>query len=97
MFRILNNSYNKLSNVTDIEKDDVLFSGFDGNEEPSHYNYAKWLIEGRNLYKEFANCELNSHYNRLDYYREMLYRFNTINAKKNTQLLTLEEIKSIIR
>lgn len=37
MFRILNNSYNKLSNVTDIEKDDVLFSGFDGNEEPSHY------------------------------------------------------------
>ena len=97
MFRILNNSCNKLSNVTDIEKDDVLFSGFDGNEEPSHYNYARWLIEGRNLYKEFANCELNSHYNRLDYYREMLYRFNTINAKKNTQLLTLEEIKSIIR
>lgn len=31
------------------------------------------------------------------YYREMLYRFNTINAKKNNQLLTLEEIKSIIR
>ena len=101
MFKALTFSYDKLSDVADLKREDVLFSGFDGNEECSYYIYAQWLIEERNKYQEFATCEVNSHCNRLDVYRKMMGIYNTVKQKHEIKTkcfseMTLEEIKTII-
>ncbi len=100
MFSALTFSYDKLTDVTGLDRKDVLFSGFDGNYECDYYSYTKFLIDIRNRYQEFKECELNSHCRNLDWYHKMLERFNAVKQKRETQIsccnMTLEEIKEII-
>ena len=100
MFRCLTFSFDNLDDKTGVEREDYLFKGFDGNEEIKHYAYAKWLIEKQEMYQEFKNCDLNSHWTKLNTYMAMLDRFyqilNDNGYDKNTDSLSLEELNFII-
>lgn len=97
MYRALYSSFKRLENVQDIKESDVLFAGFDGNEEVEHYAYADFLLHTRKRYAEFEKCELNSHCNRLYRYRPMVERFAQIKKNPaNDIFFSEEQIKFIL-
>lgn len=93
MYRSLNNSYSELKEKNEIDKDDVMFQGFDGNEETEHYAYADFFINKYNRYSEFREVDINSHCNRLNIYRPML---NIWKQYQRYQTLSKEQIIGII-
>lgn len=95
MFRCLNDSYDNLSDKEDIDERLVKFRGFDGNEEPDHYAFAKWFINDKR-YCEFKNAEMNSHSNRLRIYRPMLATFKPYEEASILTNLSAKQIKEII-
>ncbi len=100
MFRCLAFSFERLDDTAELTKEDVMFEGFDGNEEIPHYIYAKWLIRDNGKYEELSKCDFNSHWRKLDKYREMLERFNEVISKKGysrfTDSLSLNELIYIV-
>lgn len=101
MFAMLYRSYLQLNDKGNIKELDCMFGGFDGNEEAEYCQYARWLIEEDNRFSEFANVNMNSHCNRLPYYRTMLKRYNDIlnknNVDKYQHIFTCDEINAIIK
>lgn len=95
MYRSLYFSYLKLSDIekAEIDEDDVKFQGFDGNEEGSHHLYVEYIIEDDDRFTEFKDVELNSHWNKLSKYREMIVRWRKYHRYN---LLTIEKIKDIL-
>ncbi len=97
MFRTLYFSYKELENKEDIEEYKVTFQGFDGNEELEHYGFAKWYISDGN-FQEFSGVDMNSHYNKLNYYRNMLSKYNQImDTNPRPSKLNATQIKEIIQ
>ncbi len=93
MFHSLHGSYECLEDKSGIEENDLMFDGFDGNEEPDHYIYVQFVIEEQKLFEEFSKVELNSHAHRLNGYRQKLSRWREY-GRYDT--LTKEQIQSII-
>ncbi|MEC2274728.1 YfbU family protein [Bacillus subtilis] len=104
MYRTLYFSY---QNLTEEEKDeiserDVLFQGFDGNEEPYHYSFVNYVVKRAGLYSEMRDLleegkiELNSHRNRISYYNELLSRWSQVSKETNEIYLTLQQIKTVL-
>lgn len=94
MFRSLFFSYENLKDKSGINEYDVKFQGFDGNEEGKHYSYAKFFIKDKERYEELNDCEMNSHSNKLDQYREMLGVWRQF--ERYSSHLTKEQILEII-
>jgi len=69
------------------------FVGFDGNEESSHYAYAVFLLDDRQLWRESKRDNYNTHYPVLDKYREMLVEWNKTNQSFE---LTADEVARIV-
>lgn len=72
---------------------EAAFAGFDGNEEPEHYAYARFLLEERGLWSESKTNNYNTHTNVLGDYRKMLLEWNKSSDKLN---LTKDDIKRVV-
>jgi len=99
MYRSLYFSYEKLDDKLDISRNDVLFSGFDGNYECGYYSFACFLLKDKGLFEEFANVDTNSHASRVEIYERMLEVYNAISNDPSTDYensLTKENIISVI-
>ena len=86
MWSFVESSYEKLS-TNDKEQvrseawpfgEDVLFPGFDGNDEEHHFAIAKFMIIDLGRFGRFKGRDLNSHFPHVDGYRLMLTVFNLI-------------------
>lgn len=70
MFRALSNAMHRGWKPT--KPDNAVFRGFDGNND-SHYGFAVYLLDERNLFEESQDCPRNSHSSlTLERYRLML-------------------------
>jgi len=99
MYRSLCFSYQKLDNKSGITNDDVLFQGFDGNDETKYYSFASYLLKEKKRFEEFKNVDTNSHSRKVEIYKSMLDVYNSISNEKNNHYsnsLTRDEIISII-
>ena len=80
----------------DVPKQDIVFRGFDGNDEGSYYGYVVFFIEGlgrfRELRENVAYGDLNSHSPTLDRYQRMLNEWELSSDKYN---LTIDDLKRI--
>lgn len=80
MWSSIERGYVKLSTEakSQVEKEaapfgkNVLFRGFDGNNETEHLGIARFLIEKLDRFSSFKGRDLNSHAHSIDSYRRML-------------------------
>ncbi|WP_394175591.1 YfbU family protein [Guptibacillus hwajinpoensis] len=96
MYRTLTFSYRDLEDKSGIDMKDIKFHGFDGNNEPSQYVYAKHYLITLNRYQELKDGEyddFNSHRGMLSKYRRMLTVFQSLSDRYN---LNKEQIISVI-
>lgn len=73
----------------------VPFPGFDGNEEPSHYSIALFLIDKMNRFATFKDRDLNSHYPMIAAYAEMLRVFEPMRANLVGMELSASQLVAI--
>lgn len=100
MYRVLNNSYDKLNEdeKSQIDLYDISFKGFDGNEETDYYFYAKFYIEKLDNFgdlKESKWYAINSHGNMLNDYIKMVSLWKEVKTSRYDNL-SLENMKYII-
>lgn len=97
MFDGLKQSYSKLSDKTGINKNQIEFSGFDGNNEGKQMGYAKHFCEsGGGRFTDLENGDnFNSPLPMLPVYRRMLGEWKKINPNRQLQL-TKEEIEGVV-
>ena len=101
MHRILINSFEALKDKQGLTADDVVFEGFDGNNETKRYAFAEYLRKaGR--WKETLVGDLNSHsIMTMHRYPKMLERYEPIkkqilDSHMGKWQLTAEQIKTVI-
>lgn len=95
MFDDLNYSYNNLKDKGGIQKIQVEFPGFDGNNESKYLAYANYYIQKIDRFPHFqqmGGCP-NSHSHRLIGYRKMLEAWRPI--QKDGAYLSSEQIMKI--
>ena len=96
LHRVLFDSYENLMDdeKKEIDKNDIIFDGFDGNEEFEYYRYTESVLTNMQRYSEIydnGKVTLNSHARRVPIYKRMLDAWE---GKK--QNLNFEDIKKII-
>lgn len=112
MFRSLYASYQQLSDddKNKIDESEVVFSGFDGNNEASYYAFTKCLInkydrfdEVKELIKNKKLEDLNAHFPTLPRYNQLLERWFTIQKENEGQFgssedtfLTVDKIEYVL-
>jgi len=100
MYRTLTCSYIELSAAEkeQINKYDITYHGFDGNEEGNYYTYSKFVLEKKHDFEEIYNngdVELNSHCNKVQTYSNMLSNWNDLGTGRyNT--LSLNQMKKTV-
>lgn len=100
MYRTLNNSYRELNEEEqkEINPKDIMFKGFDGNEEIDYYVYCEFYMNKLNRFEELKESkyfELNSHRNMVDYYRRKLSLWKEVKTGRYDKL-TLDNILYIM-
>ena len=100
MYRELDDSLSELSaeEKEHVDKHDITYAGFDGNEEGSYYTYANFVLEDLGSYEEIYNngkVELNSHRNMVNKYKRMVTTWKEIKSGRYDNL-SFENIKKII-
>ena len=73
----------KLQAAAGITQDQIAFPGFDGNNEFTHYDVAKFMIDGLRRFRHFEGRDLNSHRHFLRRYRRMLVLYESMRAASN--------------
>ncbi|MCY8513536.1 YfbU family protein [Bacillus atrophaeus] len=104
MYRTLYFSYENLprEEQDEISERDVLFQGFDGNEESYHYSFVNYVVKKSRLYLELKDLldegkiELNSHKNKISYYNELLSRWSQVRKETDDIYLTLQQINTVL-
>ena len=91
MYRVLNNSYNKLNDdeKSQIDLYDISFKGFDGNEEIDYYTYAKFYLEKLDRFGELKVSKyyaINSHGNMLNDYLKMVSLWKEVKTSRYDDL-----------
>lgn len=101
MFRSIHDSVKKDGNLSDDERQSLKFRGFDGNEEPSQYAYARYLMLDEERYSELAReCAdefLNSHIPVLDMYRRMLAKWREFGSPRGMDVDILRQLNNARR
>lgn len=97
MIDALQSSYKKLKKEDRdlIDKDQLTFKGFDGNEEIEEYQYARFVIKDFGRYEGLEIDDYNSHCNMINTYIDMLKKWGNYNKKHSN--LTLEQIQDVIQ
>jgi uncharacterized protein YfbU (UPF0304 family) len=76
---------------------EVKFSGFDGNNEPSHLSIARHFIKEMGRWTEFDGRDLNSHAPSLAAYRRMRDVMNHVRQANATDLLSVGAIVEVLK
>lgn len=96
MFRAIHTSLKDNDNLPTDEKRRLKFDGFDGNEEPEQYSYARFLMQDEERYPELARqCAdefLNSHYPVLSSYRRMLAEWRCLGSPQEMDTEALKRV-----
>ncbi len=100
MHRALHFSFRNLQDTQGIDKRNVEFDGFDGNNETSYLGYARYywgLDGGEQRFKELhgSGDDFNSHSPVLDIYRRMLAVWK--GKLKRSHELTKDQIQQILK
>lgn len=89
LYRAIIFSYCRLcgeNSVSKLSDKDILFPGFDGNEESQYLSYARYFIEDLGRYDEIkqycAEPDFNSHMNTTYRYKSMLEKLSHIDVPK---------------
>ena len=97
MYNDIQWSYENLNNKDGIDKDKIIFKGFDLNFESERYEYINFLLKP-GVTDEFlpqrAN-DLNSHCSMLEEYRTMYSKYEKIKERKSKEL-DEEQIKLLL-
>lgn len=98
MYRALNDSYKKLKDKEGINPDNLIFEGFDGNNNYRYLDYARYLVVVDHRWQEVVinnrpDFDFNSHFDNLDIYRRMVNTWSRLDRKFN---LSKEGILEII-
>jgi uncharacterized protein YfbU (UPF0304 family) len=96
MFRAITDSLSKVTDKTSIDTSNLKFRGFDGNNEPTFLDFAKFFCTefGGPRFPEIGQGidNFNSHMPTLDTYGRMLEEWNRL---KNRNELSKDELISI--
>lgn len=112
MYQFLQLSYDNLSDKSDIEEREVLFQGFDANDDSLHLSYANFYCQSQRRFGFLRFGEgkiedqfdggfgvsLNGHFSVLDSYRRMLELWREF-KKENSERwdrMTKEEMRAIL-
>lgn len=76
----------KSGSLEKLEEDDVMFKGFDGNEDGGHLLYCDFIINKMGRFEEFRGYDLNTHSSILSRYRDLLRRFDSFPAESRLNL-----------
>lgn len=77
-------------------KDPVVFPGFDGNGESSHFSVAYFFIREMGYFRDLDDkTDLNSHYPSLKQHRKMLSAFTSIQKDLFGKPMTKEQLVQI--
>ena len=94
MFWNLQDSYDQLANKGTLKESDVIFPGFDGNNENSLLQYAKLQLQ--HGFQEFRHkAGLNSHFPTAHEYPAMLKRYEAVPIERRRQL-SADEMRKIL-
>ena len=101
LYRTLMVSYHELSEEerAQIDENDIVYDGFDQNDEFEYYKFADFLMRKQKRYKEIYKdgaAELDSHASRLDQYKKMINTWEATGKKGRYENLTVKEIKNIV-
>lgn len=95
MFRSLKRSHEDLEGKSGIEKANIKFRGFDGNNETKQMAYTRFLVKREGKFTMLEQGDnFNSHIPMLSHYRKMLTEWKASNEKYN---LTKKDITRIIK
>lgn len=75
----------------------VLFPGFDGNNEPEYLGITRFLTEDLDRFTRFKGRELNSHTPSVATYRRMYQIFEPIRRTLLDRRLSVDELTVILR
>jgi uncharacterized protein YfbU (UPF0304 family) len=81
MSRAIIFSFKAIKEPKELKEEDVMFKGFDGNNETMLMAYAEYFIEDLGRYQELKESNggyYNSHFPTIDRYRAMLHSWNQI-------------------
>lgn len=94
MYSAIYYSYDKLTN-TKIKKEDIIFPGFDGNNEYQHYAFCDFILKDLKRFDEISNnrADFNSHAEKCPQYRRMLLRWESMGRPMT---LSEQAIESLI-
>jgi len=99
LYSELNSSYEQLSpeDKKEIPEDELVFLGFDGNDEVQYYLYCMFILEKLKRYGELTQNrnDFNTHWPIVDRYKKMLEKRSQISTKKFVRL-TKDQILEII-
>jgi uncharacterized protein YfbU (UPF0304 family) len=93
------NSTDKDLEKFNLKRENIQFSGFDGNNESELYDISSFFINKMNRWQEFKDMKLNSHSPKKDYYKEIMNKYSLLKDEisSNGQELGLAEISSVFR
>ena len=95
--RLADGERNKLGTLT---ADDMLFPGFDGNDEITHFSIINFFVNSLGRYDELNNHPqgLNTHHPSLRRYHRMLKVYQNIKEERgfSHRDLTAEQIKAVL-
>lgn len=97
MYASILHSFNKLKSDK-INEEDVIFRGFDGNNETMYMAYARYFLEDLDRYREIQESSknyYNSHSRMVSKYKSMLKKFNNY-KQPYTYDLTEEHLLDLI-
>jgi uncharacterized protein YfbU (UPF0304 family) len=107
MFRALHYAYNELEEKGDIDKYDVQFKGYDGNDlvEGRLLSYVRYFVIDLNRFQEILeeqneHFDFNSHCPMRNIYGRMLSEWRHIPNEPyigNRQRLTREQLETIVK
>lgn len=75
---------------------ELIFPGFDGNNESTHRSVARFLIEDMGRFERYKGRELNSHHPVIDGYRSMIVAFEPMREKLIGIKLTPAQIVELL-
>ena len=89
---------NRVENETEFSAEDIVFSGFDGNNETEDLCIAGFLIDQLGWFEHFKDRDLNSHCPMMAGYQRMVHAFKPMRADlRRGAWLTKDQIIALLQ
>lgn len=103
MYSSIVRSYNLLCKMgvglKNLSDNNIVFPGFDANNEAKQYSYADYFLFKLNRYEELHDfaVDLNSHRTTLPFYRDMLKKWNELKQDGKAYNMTEDQILELLK